>query len=636
MNLKGKFYSLKMKFIILLVSFVGSFVAIIFMHLFTSGNLKFELNQVEALDFPQFVAASNLEQHFNELTRSFEDAVLVGENVLLERAQEEKEIFDKSLIQLVEISPSSERFEFEILRELFMRYFENASKLAELLIENKASDLSGLSSANISEKSEIVSSLKEKISVAIRDINARAREKISNSFGRFKYNVNVQVLRFLVIGVFSTIFISIFLIYLTKKIVSPIRILSKMTSEVARGNLNYDIKFKNLSNDEVGKLANSFEKMRVGLKETTVSKDYVDNIIQSMADALIVLDNEFKIVTVNDATLRRLQFSEQELLQNSMDVIVHGKDFIKWCGEQNLFKKGLVSEKEKYLVTKSGKEIPVLFSASVLKDSKGENQGMVCLAQDITALKEAEAELAKRAEELSRSNEDLEQFAYVASHDLQEPLRMVTSYLQLLKKRYQGKLGEDAEEFIHYAVDGAVRMKGLINDLLAFSRVGRGKDDLVEVNLNDVMSEVKSLLASSLEEKKGTLVYSTLPNLLSDKRMMIQLFQNIVSNGLKYCDKENPRVEILARSKEDWVTITIKDNGIGMEQKYLEKIFVIFQRLHTKQEYPGTGIGLAICKKIVERHGGKIWVESELGGGSAFHFELPLYNSENKKEGENA
>lgn len=237
--------------------------------------------------------------------------------------------------------------------------------------------------------------------------------------------------------------------------------------------------------------------------------------------------------------------------------------------------------------------------------------------------KRAEIELAQRVAELARSNSELEQFAYVASHDLQEPLRMVASYNQLIARRYKGKLGDDADEFIGYTVEGVTRMQRLINDLLAYSRVGTRTKDPVEVDLERVLEVTKSNLERAIEESNAVITHDPLPRLIADDGQLLQLFQNLIGNSIKFHGDEAPRIHIGVTKQHAGWTFAIKDNGIGIDPQYFDRIFVIFQRLHAREKYPGTGIGLAICKKIVERHGGKIWVESTGSQGSTVLFTLP-------------
>ena len=229
----------------------------------------------------------------------------------------------------------------------------------------------------------------------------------------------------------------------------------------------------------------------------------------------------------------------------------------------------------------------------------------------------------RQRQELARSNSELQQFAYIASHDLQEPLRMVSSYLQLLERRYHDRLDADANDFIAYAVDGAARMKTLISDLLAYSRVGTRGQPFELVDCSEVMKRVLKNLKVVIDEKHATVTYDPLPQIMADPTQMSQLFQNLISNAIKFHGANPPSVHISAERQNDMWLFSVRDNGIGIEPQYAERIFVIFQRLHNRADYPGTGIGLAICKKIIERHGGMIWVASEIDNGSTFCFTIP-------------
>ena len=227
-------------------------------------------------------------------------------------------------------------------------------------------------------------------------------------------------------------------------------------------------------------------------------------------------------------------------------------------------------------------------------------------------------------ENLIQSNEELKQFTYVASHDLQEPLRMIVSFIQLLEKRYKDKLDEDANNFIAFIVDGAKRMQTMINDLLVYSRIGRKDKQLSQFDINVVIKVVIDNLRKSIEDTNAKITYDPLPTLIANETGFMQLLQNLISNALKFHKVEEPPVVNISANlqKNQWI-FSIHDNGIGIDSQYFERIFIIFQRLHKKDEYDGTGIGLAICKKIVQHHKGKIWVEADVGKGSTFYFSIP-------------
>ncbi len=264
----------------------------------------------------------------------------------------------------------------------------------------------------------------------------------------------------------------------------------------------------------------------------------------------------------------------------------------------------------------------VSLKALVNKDNDGKPGSITGVGFDVTGMKEGTEQLIlKLNEELLRSNKELESFAYVASHDLQEPLRMVSSFTQMLSMRYKDKLDQEAQEFIKFAVDGALRMQTLINDLLEYSRIETRGKTLSVVDMHNILGQVINNLSIKIKEKNAVVTNDELPDVFADGGQMVQLFQNLIGNALKFCNT-SPKIHISVKEEQDHHLFTVKDNGIGIEAQYFDRIFQIFQRLHPKDEYGGTGIGLAICKRIVERHGGKIWVESKPGKGAKFSFTI--------------
>ncbi|MBD3215171.1 MAG: PAS domain S-box protein [Candidatus Lokiarchaeota archaeon] len=272
---------------------------------------------------------------------------------------------------------------------------------------------------------------------------------------------------------------------------------------------------------------------------------------------------------------------------------------------------------------KDGTNFIANVQGKIILNEKDEKTGITASFIDITETVRAKHKLEESMKELKRSNKELEQFAYVASHDLQEPLRMVSSFTQLLQKRYYDKLDEEANEFIEYTVDGAKRMQNLINDLLTFSRVGTRGTPFKPVDMNEVLSDTLHNLKFVINETETDIIYEELPIIKADRSQIQQVFQNLISNAIKFHGKEPPKIQISSIEEESEWVFSVKDNGIGIDPQFFNKIFVIFQRLNKRGEYEGTGIGLALCKKIINRHGGEIWVDSKSGGGSTFHFSIP-------------
>jgi light-regulated signal transduction histidine kinase (bacteriophytochrome) len=285
---------------------------------------------------------------------------------------------------------------------------------------------------------------------------------------------------------------------------------------------------------------------------------------------------------------------------------------------------------EKRYLRKDGNSVWVAHNASTVHDASGKLLYGIAQVEDISERKRAEESLAQaheeleqRAQDLERSNTDLQQFAYASSHDLSEPLRMVSSYVQLLAKRYRGQLDSDADEFIHYAVDGVARMQALIEGLLMYSRAGTSEYAIDEVDCSEVMEATLFMLKTSIEESGAEITVGDLPVVQGDASQLSQLFQNLIGNAIKFVDQGPPRIEISCEREQEIWHFAFADNGIGIDPAHLDRIFSVFQRLHGRGEYPGSGIGLAICKRIVERHGGRIWVDSSPGEGSTFNFTIP-------------
>jgi PAS domain S-box-containing protein len=411
----------------------------------------------------------------------------------------------------------------------------------------------------------------------------------------------------------------------------PVRRLVAGADQIGAGNL--ECRVGTASEDEIGGLSRAFDRMAESLRATMVSRDELARseerfrIASSSANDLIwewgIPSGRLDWFGNIDAILG-YQPGEFPRTVDAWEEAIHGDDVdrVKATLERHL-KIGEAYYEEYRIRCKDGTYRYWTDQGISLRDGQGNPSRMIGAFSDITLRKRAEEELRRLNEDLIRSNKELEQFAYVASHDLQEPLRMVSSYTQLLAKRYEGELDQDAHDFIRYAVDGANRMQRLIQDLLAYSRITTRGSPFVPLDLYEALGDAVANLETAINESGAVVTNDNLPTVKADRTQLVQVFQNLVGNAIKFRKQDDPpRVHISAeRAGQEWI-ISVKDNGIGIDPRHINRLFVIFQRLHGKQEYPCTRIGLAICQRILMRHGGRIWVESAPGEGATFRFAL--------------
>jgi len=394
--------------------------------------------------------------------------------------------------------------------------------------------------------------------------------------------------------------------------------------------------------------------VRQRIQDLWENTDFTSTLFGSLTGyAVIAADFDGNVIAYNEGARQIYGYAPEEVSGRRNIESFFPPDFVEAGHFQQAVDVLLATGRFAYegeKVRKDGTLFPARVLFTLTKDHSGKVVGFVEIVEDLTERVRAEEELRnhrdrlakanevlyaeimerKRAEdglrqtavELARSNKDLEQFAYVASHDLQEPLRMVSLHIQLLQRRYQGKLDEQADKYILRAVEGSRQMQTLIKDLLAYARVGTRGKELVPVNCEAVFDQAVTHLAAAVRESGAEVTRSALPSVRGDNTQLVQLFQNLIGNALKFRAERTPRVHLEAQQDGPYWRFSVRDNGIGIDPRYHDRLFVIFQRLHTKAEYPGTGIGLAICKKIVERHAGRIWVESEPGKGTVFFFTL--------------
>ncbi len=394
---------------------------------------------------------------------------------------------------------------------------------------------------------------------------------------------------------------------------------------VSQGHLTHRIEVR--SGDELGELATVFNEMIVrrrlaeeGLREAT---EFRNKIMQSATNAIFALDLQGRFTLVNRQTCVITGYDEPELLGRSFLPVIpeEQRPVVQALFDGAASGRGAASNVETTILRKDGSITTIVFSNAPLMKG-GTVIGVAGTAEDITERKRANAELTERAEELARSNTELEHFAYVASHDLQEPLRTVSSFTQLLARRFSGK-DPDANEFVGYITDEVQRMRQLIEGLLTYSRVTREKQQPEPTSLDRLLDAALANLKTTIAESGTVVRRQALPTLPVQGSLITQLFQNLVGNAIKFRGESAPQIDIDVQPDGDFWQFSVRDNGIGIDPLYAERVFVLFQRLHTREIYPGSGIGLAICRKIVERHGGRIWVEPGYPG-SVFRFTLPV------------
>lgn len=348
-------------------------------------------------------------------------------------------------------------------------------------------------------------------------------------------------------------------------------------------------------------------------------------VVESAPNGIVMVDGDGVVQLVNRETERLFGYHRDELLGRSMEILVPQR----YRAQHPRLRKEFTSDpagrpmgegRDLFGLRKDGSEFPIEVGLNPIHTRLG--MMVLSVIVDITERKRSEAEIQRHTEDLKRSNRELETFAYAASHDLQEPLRMVASYVELLAKRYQGRLDEKADKYIYYAVDGATRMKQLINDLLAYSRVSTQGKPLEPVDPNIVVAHIVHSLQGLIRDTKAEISWEELPMVMADSVQLGQVLQNLIVNAIKFHGEAPPRVHVGAAHGESGLEFRVRDNGIGIDPKFGERVFQMFQRLNTREEYPGTGIGLAIAQKIVERHGGHIWFTANDSGGCTFHFTI--------------
>ncbi len=446
--------------------------------------------------------------------------------------------------------------------------------------------------------------------------------------------------RILIIGFIVFVIVLIVGYRISRAISEPIKTLRKGSERIGRGELDTVIEVE--SKNEIGQLAESFNKMAENLKSITASRDELDreirerkrwesalrdseerfrSLVAQAGDAMFLIEPGGKFIDVNQRACDVLGYTRKELLDLSVPDIdpLYPKE--KLDGFIRNLKKDTPVTIEAIHKRKDGTTFPVEIRTGLINIR--DNPHVLSLVRDITKRKQAEDKIKQTSLDLARSNKELERFAFIASHDLKEPLKTISGFVNLLKKRYNNKLDKNADEFIEIIVDSTKRMEQLIDNLLGYARVSMSTKKFNHTDYNKILERSISNLTVAIEDSRAKINIDPLPALMANDLQIECLFQNLISNAIKFHGKEPPIIHVSAEKKEhDWI-FSVRDNGIGIEHKDTDRIFNMFQRLHSKSKYAGTGIGLSVCKNIVDNHGGRIWVESDSGKGSNFFFSIP-------------
>jgi hypothetical protein len=647
-------FPLKWKFGLLMASFVLTISTIILINFRAAGRVEDELNEVQEHSFPEFAQITAAQTRFRTLSRLIEDTVVMGEQSFVERVEEERELFLADLENLEQVLPEPSQEQVVLIRALFDDYYTHASKLIEqlLLPEEETESTEALSQLNdeaVSALFQEVARYKNQLDSDLNDLVERGRSELTATLSRTVQEVRTRSQRAIAIGSVSFLVLLMILINFGRRITDPIVALSHATREVAAGHFETSIEVPFQSNDEVGDLTDSFRTMTGSLKETTVSKSYVDNILRSMEDALLVTDSNWKIRTVNDAALSLLQLTENELVGRSfLEILGNDGKLVKPTGSSvnlpSIIRLGTTESSirnlETTVIARGGIEIPVLISGSVLTDASRTVKGIVCVAHDITARKKAEEELRVAKEAAEQANSAKSSFLANMSHELRTPLNAILGYSEMLREEAEDLGQEDFVPDLKKIHSAGKHLLGLINDVLDLSKIEAGKMELYiePVEVQQLVDDVASTVLPMVEKNGNTLEVLCPPEVQSshtDVTKLRQVLLNLLSNASKFTKEGKITFAVVRERREgkDWLKFSVKDSGIGMNEEQLSKLFQAFSQADasTTRKYGGTGLGLAISRKFCQMMGGEIEVESEPGQGSTFFVHLPAEVVDPKK-----
>jgi PAS domain S-box-containing protein len=622
-------FSLSFKFGLLLVGFIVATAVLVGLFVDAGRRVAVDLFELKDRSFPEYERLSAAHDSFKDFTAKIEEVVSTGEAELLESAQRSGRALVGFLDEVEKISLDQRQDEIRNLRASFVEYQPLAIELARLAIssEQEEGGLAGLNSERIGALSGRVTDLRGSIDEGLDRLVKSRRSAFVTTLETTAALLQNRAVQSGAIAAFSLVAVMLFLVSLSRGIVSPIRSLSETTREVAQGNFAAGQNINPEGSDEVAQLAQAFKAMAASLDSTTVSKTYVDDIIRNMKDTLIVIDRNEKIRTVNRALLRLLGYVEAELVDQPFSVISAGipEDALKTQSAKATF--------ETVYRAKDGREIPMSFSTGVLKNAEGQASGMIAVAQDITLRKRQEKELKEAKVAAEAANATKSQFLATMSHELRTPLNAIIGYTEMMQEEAEDNGHDEYVPDLKKVHSSAKHLLALINDVLDLSKIEAGKMDLYleTVEVKPLIDDVVAVVAPLVDKKANRLSVNLGPNLgaiHADVTKVRQSLFNLLSNASKFTERGTITLDVY-RSWQDGAEIfhfVVSDTGIGMNKEQLGRMFQAFTQADasTTRKFGGTGLGLVISKNFCQMMGGDITVESEEGKGTRFTIVLPV------------
>jgi PAS domain S-box-containing protein len=637
-------FSLTFKFGLFLAGFVVVLSTLIFLGFGTARRVTSALEEVTSQAFPQYNEATYLTARFEETVRLIQTYTNEAEESYLEQADHERRLFEQHIAVLREATSEGEHEAVDTILRHFNEYYAKATEAAQMMarLEREKRDLSEVGQevqVLAAAQNQLKLQLGKELEALVRSREQRLRRSLSDTAAL----VQARSEQNFAIGILAFVVFLVILLSLTRRIVGPIRALSVMTKEVAAGRFEQEGEIPELSKDEVGDLAGAFRAMTRSLRETTVSKSYVDEIIRSMADTLVALDAAGRIKSVNRAAQGLLGYSEAELLDQPFATIC--RELFEDSDGTPMAKMGSSLKIETDYRAKDGRLIPVSFSSSIMRDAAGEIQGYVCVAQDITERKRYEQELKVAKEAAEEANRTKSMFLANMSHELRTPLNAILGYSEMLTEE-ANDLGQESFVPDLKKIHGAGKhLLSLINDVLDISKIEAGKMDmfLETFEIRPLIDDVVSTIQPLVDKNENALIVSCreeIGGMHADVTKVRQGLFNLLSNACKFTKQGRITLKVarLEKNGVDWLHFTVSDTGIGMTPEQLGKLFQAFSQADasTTRKYGGTGLGLAISRKFCQMMGGDITVTSESGKGTSFTMQLPALVVEKKAEAQQA